>query len=157
MKKESVNTFNGGMNYDINPLMAPDNILTDCVNGAFVTFNGDELMLQNDAGNTKILVKAADGEIPAEYVKLPEDYYPLAVKEYGGILYIVSTDGDNVAFGSYPSPIAEKITGSLTQVDLSEGYKTLMENFTPGSSVVFTQASPIDYDASKISSKLGST
>ena len=55
MKKETVNLFNKGLNYDLNPLTTPNDVLTDCVNGTFVTFNGDELILQNDAGNTKIL------------------------------------------------------------------------------------------------------
>jgi hypothetical protein len=56
MKKESVNTFGNGLNYDLNPIATPDNVLTDCINGTFVTFNGDELSLQNDAGNSKIKV-----------------------------------------------------------------------------------------------------
>jgi hypothetical protein len=54
MKKEAVNTFSGGLNYDLNPITTPNNVLTECINGTFVTFNGDELALQNDAGNTKI-------------------------------------------------------------------------------------------------------
>jgi hypothetical protein len=105
MKKEAVNTFDGGLNYDLNPLMTPKNVLTDCVNGTFLTFNGDELALQNDAGNSKILVKEATENEEAEYVQLPEGFYPIGIKEYGGVLYIVSTDGDiKVQFGSYPSP-----------------------------------------------------
>ena len=54
MKKETVNLFGKGLNYDLNPLTTPNDVLTDCVNGTFITFNGDELILQNDAGNTKI-------------------------------------------------------------------------------------------------------
>ena len=48
-------------------MTTPNNVLTDCINGTFVTFNGDELALQNDAGNTKIQIpiKDADGN-PAE-------------------------------------------------------------------------------------------
>ena len=84
MKKETISTFSEGLNYDLNPITTPNNVLTDCVNGTFITFNGDELALQNDAGNTKI--KSPDGG----YVKLSDGFYPLAVKEYGGVLYIVS-------------------------------------------------------------------
>lgn len=84
MKKEAINTFSEGLNYDLNPITTPNNVLTDCINGTFITFNGDELALQNDAGNTKI--KSPDGG----YVKLSDGFYPLAVKEYGGVLYIVS-------------------------------------------------------------------
>ena len=137
MKKEAVNTFQQGLNYDLNPITTPNNVLTDCVNGSFVTFNGDELALQNDAGNTKIVsqFRDSDGD-PAEmwegiytysigsivympedpdkyyiktttedtipttligwnvyipsYVKLTDRFYPLGIKEYGGVLYIVS-------------------------------------------------------------------
>lgn len=62
---------------DLNPLTTPDNVLTDCVNGTFVTFNGDELALQTDAGNQPLTT-------------LSDGFYPIGVKEYGGVLYIVS-------------------------------------------------------------------
>ena len=42
MKKESVNTFSDGLNYDLNPLSTPNTLLTDNVNGTYITFNGDE-------------------------------------------------------------------------------------------------------------------
>ena len=86
MNKEAVNTFQEGLNYDLNPITTPNNVLTDCVNGTFITFNGDELALQNDAGNTKILVPGTENE----YVQLSADAFPLAVKEHGGVLYVVS-------------------------------------------------------------------
>ena len=54
MRKEAVSTFNKGLTYDLNPIVTPNNVLTDAVNGTFITFNGDELALQNDAGNTTI-------------------------------------------------------------------------------------------------------
>ena len=54
MKQESVNQFNGGLIKDLNPLVTPNNVLTDVVNGSFITFNGNELMLQNDMGNIAI-------------------------------------------------------------------------------------------------------
>lgn len=85
MRKEAINTFQEGLNYDLNPITTPNNVLTDCVNGTFITFNGDELALQNDAGNTKILIPGTNN-----YVKLSSGFYPLGIKEYGGVLYIVS-------------------------------------------------------------------
>jgi hypothetical protein len=87
MKSNSTNVFTEGLNFDLNPITTPNNVLTDCVNGTFLTFNGDELALQNDAGNTKI---AVPGTNPVEYVELTEGFYPLGIKEYGGVLYIVS-------------------------------------------------------------------
>ena len=41
MKKEAVSTFNEGLNYDLNPITTPNNVLTDCVNGTISTFNGN--------------------------------------------------------------------------------------------------------------------
>lgn len=89
MSQNSTNVFNEGLNYDLNPTTTPNNVLTDCVNGTFLTFNGDELALQNDAGNTKI---AVPGTNPTEYVELSPGFYPLGIKEYGGVLYIVSAN-----------------------------------------------------------------
>lgn len=83
MKKETVNTFTGGMNKDLNPLVTPNDILTDALNAQMLTFNGDELSLQTDAGNTKI-------KVGNDFIKLSEGFYPLGIKEYGGVLYIVS-------------------------------------------------------------------
>lgn len=131
MKKESVNTFNEGLVYDLNPIVTPNNVLTDCINGTFLTFNGDELSLQNDAGNTTITVTNPSATLyniegegygigdsvyimedgiykyyrnltgsnnngldPIDWkelvVELSEGFYPIGVKEYGGILYIIS-------------------------------------------------------------------
>lgn len=105
MKKEAVNSFDGGLNYDLNPITTPANVLTDCVNGTFITFNGDELALQNDAGNTKIKAPDWTEEIP-KYVSLTDGFNPIGIKEFGGVLYIVSANKDTnqVEFGSYPSP-----------------------------------------------------
>lgn len=128
MKQEAINTFSEGLNYDINIATTPNNILTDCINGTFLTFNGDELSLQNDAGNTVIpipvtavqydplhpyslgnkvytaasrfyeCISLEDTTAPLtdttawkEFaVRLSDGFYPIGVKEYGGILYIVS-------------------------------------------------------------------
>ena len=45
MKKETFNTFNEGLNKDLNPIVTPNNVLTDNLNGTFITFNGDELSI----------------------------------------------------------------------------------------------------------------
>ena len=123
MKKETVNVFDGGLNKDLNPLVTPNNVLTDNLNGTFLTFNGDELSLQNDAGNTTIRVSDTDPD-----VKLSSDFYPIGMKEYGGVLYIVSgkkgvnEDGtrnselDEIEFGSYPSPANAGYTSFLGEV-----------------------------------------
>jgi hypothetical protein len=68
MKKQTVNVFSEGLNYDFHPMTTPNNVLTDVVNGTFLTFNGNELSLQNDAGNIVINIKNANDNIP-EYDK----------------------------------------------------------------------------------------
>lgn len=86
MKQENNSTFNEGLVSDLNELSTPNNLLTDCVNGTLVTFDGNEFSLQNDMGNAKILIPGKTDQ----YVKLKEGFYPIGVKEYGGVLYIVS-------------------------------------------------------------------
>lgn len=81
---------------DLNPLSTPNNVLTDCINGTFITYNGNEFSLQNDQGNYKL-----------EYCRLTPNYIPVGIKEYGDILYIVSQNplDNSVEIGSYPSPL----------------------------------------------------
>ena len=142
MRQETHNTFNEGLNYDLNPITTPNNVLTDAVNGSFITFNGNELAIQNDAGNIILNIENANDNIPSysptveyrigdkvavqtggktlryyicvkdddalgngtigvtptddgiywrEYIiRLTEGFFPIGVKEYGGVLYIVS-------------------------------------------------------------------
>ena len=60
MRKEAVSTFNKGLTYDLNPIVTPNNVLTDAVNGTFITFNGDELVLDVGCGDGKITVELAN-------------------------------------------------------------------------------------------------
>jgi hypothetical protein len=64
---------------DFNPLTTPEGSLVNCLNGTYLTFNGNELVLQNDMGNGRV-----------ETAKLPSGYIPLGTTELGGIIYIVS-------------------------------------------------------------------
>ena len=85
MKKESVNTFSGGqdggMMLDLHPSTTPNTVLTDNLNGTFITYNGNEYSLQNDRGNFEVAA-------------LKKDYIPIGAKEYNGIIYIVSVNMD---------------------------------------------------------------
>lgn len=114
-RKEATNTFTDGLITDINPINTPNTVLTDCVNGTIITYNGNELSLQNDMGNYML-----------KYCKLPEYYVPVGVKEYGDILYIVSYNpmDKSVEIGSYPSP--KTITTSYSSDSpLNQEYKTI--------------------------------
>lgn len=104
MKQETTNTFNKGLLMDLNPLMTPNNVLTNCLNGTYITFNGNEIMLQNDMGNGKI-----------ERAKLPAGYIPIGIKEYGGIIYVVSYNPFTKVgqVGSFPSPEIDFVGSDL--------------------------------------------
>ena len=73
------NSFNGGLLMDMNDTVVPNTVLTDCLNGTLITFDGNEFILQNDSGNGRV-----------ETCKLKPDFIPLGIKQYGGIIYIVS-------------------------------------------------------------------
>ena len=135
------NTWEEGLIMDLNPISTPNTVLTDCINGTFITYNGNEFSLQNDQGNYKL-----------EYCRLTPNYIPVGIKEYGDILYIVSQNplDNSVEIGSYPSPlmistpdlnetqneIQSIIKSQILDKDLLENtYTELTENAT---NIVFT-------------------
>ena len=89
------NTFIKGMNLDLHPSAIPSDTLTTCLNGTIKTNNGNEGILQNDLGNVKLT-----------YAHLPDGYVPLGMREYGGIVYVVSKNPftNKCQIGSFPSP-----------------------------------------------------
>ena len=91
MKQTVTNQFNDGLNYDLHPMVTPNSVLTDNLNGTFITYNGNEFCLQNDRGNT---IKA----------KLSRGFVPIGIKEHNGVLYIVSHNPDKGTseIGTYP-------------------------------------------------------
>lgn len=94
-KQDTTNTFHEGLLMDLNPLLTPNNVVTNCLNGTLVTFSGNENTLQNDMGNGRV-----------ETAYLPEGYVPLGTTELGGIIYIVSYNPiiKKCQIGSFPSP-----------------------------------------------------
>lgn len=95
INKETTNTFKDGLVMDLNPITTPNTVLTNCLNGTILTFNGNEHVLQNDMGNGRV-----------ETAQLPEGYVPIGTCSYGGIIYIVSYNPllDRSQIGSFPSP-----------------------------------------------------
>lgn len=95
MRKETINTFSDGMSLDLNPLGTPAKTLTNCLNGTLVTYNGNELTLQNDMGNVEVGTAAP-----------PKGYVPVGMKEYGGIIYVASYNPETKKgqLGCFPSP-----------------------------------------------------
>lgn len=94
-RSEAINTFDQGLLMDLNPMVTPNNVVTNCLNGTLITYNGNENVLQNDMGNGRV-----------ETAYLPEGYVPLGTAELGGIIYIVSYNPltDKCQIGSFPSP-----------------------------------------------------
>jgi hypothetical protein len=77
--KKSTNKFSKGLVMDFSPENTTNEVLTHALNATLLTFNGNELSLQNDMGNARV-----------ETAFLPEGYMPVGTCEYGGIIYIVS-------------------------------------------------------------------
>ena len=94
MKQQTVNEFKDGLNLDLHPLVTPKTVLTDNINGTFITYNGNEFCLQNDRGNKEVTIKQ----------KLSTGYVPIGIKEHNGILYIVSHNPSihKTEIGTYP-------------------------------------------------------
>lgn len=96
MKKEvAVNTFVKGLQMDMNPLTVPSDVLTDCLNGTLITYNGNEQALQNDMGNARV-----------ETAMLPAGFIPMGTASLGGVIYIASYNPitQQCQLGSFPSP-----------------------------------------------------
>ena len=93
MKQQTVNEFKDGLNLDLHPLVTPKTVLTDNINGTFITYNGNEFCLQNDRGNKKV-------------AELTPGYTPIGVKEHNGILYIISVK-NNSDDPEHPSWVTE--------------------------------------------------
>lgn len=110
MSEQIQNTFNKGLNLDTSNYQTPSSMYTYAENITFVTHNGEEMILQNEKGNTYV-------------ASLKEDYVPIATKSYGEICYIVSAQVVNNKFtgkgeiGSFPSPDYD----NLTDTDCTDG------------------------------------
>lgn len=121
-KNEAVNTFNGGLVMDLNPVSTPNNVLTNCLNGTLVTYNGNEYTLQSDMGNGRV-----------ETAYLPSGYVPIGIKEHGGIIYVASHNPitGKSQIGSFPSPerniSSEELNDSDARIDFSKFADNLVQ------------------------------
>ena len=115
MKQNTTNEWKDGLNLDLHPIVTPNTVLTDNLNGTFITYNGNEFCLQNDRGNRQV-------------ASLTSGYTPIGIKEHNGILYIVSVKGNKTEIGTFPSPqYPETWTDNLyeTSNDLIDDYAPL--------------------------------
>lgn len=118
LKKSTTNTFDQGLLMDMNPIVTPNNVVTNCLNGTLITYNGNEYVLQNDMGNGRV-----------ETAYLPEGYIPMGTAELGGIIYIVSYNPlkGMCQIGSFPSPernlTSDEFQEQTASLSISNFYK----------------------------------
>ena len=138
------NTFNNGLVMDLAPDTTPNEVLTSALNATLVTFNGNELQLQNDMGNGRV-----------ETARLPEGYIPVGTCEFGDIIYIVSYNPltNRSQIGCFPSPernISSEEIGSngqtLSSSDFQEGSFDENEHFIPSGELKATSVKKIIYN-----------
>lgn len=117
--EQAANQFAKGLQLDTHPMVQGNDTMSDCLNGTFVTMNGDEVILQNDMGNRKV-----------DNAFLPAGYEPVGIKEYGGIIYLALYNPitNKSQLGSFPSPerIIEGNNGNEIPIDFipkSETYR----------------------------------
>ncbi len=102
MQEVTSNMFATGLSTDLHPLTMPTTGMTDALNATCRTYNGNELLLQNDMGNT-LIQDSTTGNI----MGLNDGFVPVGMKEYGGILYIASYNPKTKIseLGTIPSPV----------------------------------------------------
>ena len=120
--RASKSTFSGGLVMDLAPDTTPNTVLTSALNATLVTFNGNEMQLQNDMGNGRV-----------ETARLPEGYIPVGTCEFGDIIYIVSYNPltNKSQIGCFPSPernISSEEVGSAGQTLSSSDFQELELN-----------------------------
>lgn len=100
------NSFQEGLIMDFSPEQTQAGCLTNALNATLLTFNGNEMALQNDMGNARV-----------ETAFLPEGYIPVGTCEFGDIIYVVSYNPlKNLSqIGCFPSP--ERNISSLESDD----------------------------------------
>lgn len=104
------NTFAEGLVMDFAPDNTQATTLTSALNATLLTFNGNEMSLQNDMGNGRV-----------ETAYLPEGYVPVGTCEFGDIIYIVSYNPitNKSQIGCFPSPernISSEEIGGKNQI-----------------------------------------
>lgn len=109
---------------------APDNmssnVMTSALNATLLTFNGNEMLLQNDMGNGRV-----------ETARLPDGYIPVGSCEFGDIIYIVSYNPilNKSQVGCFPSPernISSEEIGDLGQAISSSDFQELKDGNPTG-------------------------
>lgn len=135
--QQAQNVFTAGINKDLNPISQKNDTLTDALNATTITFNGNELLLQNDMGNTNLtyypkIYNSKDGTSTfspeCKMVKLKDGYIPIGMKEFGDIVYIISHNPaeKSTEIGSFPGPDFQ--LGNVPPIDITPDNKKIEVN-----------------------------
>lgn len=137
-KQETVNTFDGGLVMDLNPMTTPNNVVTDCLNSTMITYDGNEFILQNDMGNGRV-----------ETAKLDAGYIPVGIKEYGGIIYVASVNPltNKCQLGSFPSPERNFTTDEISKSPI---ILQTSDFFTKGLNTMYIRKELLDGEENKL-------
>lgn len=119
------NSFQEGLIMDFSPEQTQAGCLTNALNATLLTFNGNEMSLQNDMGNARV-----------ETARLPDGYIPVGTCEFGDIIYIVSYNPltNKSQIGCFPSPernISSEEIGGLGQTLLASDFQELDSKSKP--------------------------
>lgn len=107
---QAKNSFGEGLIMDFSPDNTQANVLSNALNATLLTYNGNEMNLQNDMGNGRV-----------ETAFLPTGYMPVGTCELGGVIYVVSYNPqkDLCQIGSFPSPERNIEQDELSQATIS--------------------------------------
>ena len=117
------NTFAEGLIMDFAPDNTQATCMTSALNATLLTFNGNELSLQNDMGNGRV-----------ETAYLPEGYIPVGTCEFGDIIYIVSYNPltDKSQIGCFPSPERNISSDEISDLGQNLTWKEFQEESLDG-------------------------
>ncbi|MCK5788363.1 MAG: hypothetical protein KAH32_05165 [Chlamydiia bacterium] len=153
MRGQGQNSFEGGINADVHPLVVKPNQLIDAVNMELTTAGEDQYVFQNMRGNTEAFSLSTmqhEGQTLA--------FRPLAVKTHNEIGYIISgaftSEGKFVAgeVGTYPSPNWNlQVSGDSSS---SDDYPTVTGPTMP---YYYGLLTTVVFDATSLSKELNTT
>ncbi len=117
------NSFQDGLLMDFAPENTGAGNLTNALNATLVTFNGNEMVLQNDMGNGRV-----------ETARLPEGFIPVGTCEFGDIIYIVSYNPitNKSQIGCFPSPERNISSDEISNSEQSISFNDFQESDTDG-------------------------
>lgn len=134
-RKQAENAFGKGLVMDSHPINADNNTLSNCLNGTLITYNGNEMMLQNDMGNGRV-----------ETAYLPPGYVPIGIKEHGGIIYVASYNPltNHGQLGSFPSPERNISSDEMGKPNLLVDSGTFGFNYLTGVNTLYSKIAILD-------------